>query len=72
MTVKHTQTDRQTLLQRELRCMFEYADICGNSRWFAAYFAVIPLLAVGEVFLIRSLNLLHRTNVWAAKHKCKC
>lgn len=40
-----------------------------DSRWFAAYFAAVPLLAAGEILLIGSLDLLHSTNVGAARNK---
>lgn len=40
-----------------------------DSRWFTAHFAAIPLLAVGEVLLIGSLDLLHSANVGAATNK---
>lgn len=38
-----------------------------DSRGLAADLAVVPLFAVGEVFLVGAFKLLHGTNVWSER-----
>lgn len=55
--------------QRKKRFCFLWAFSHLNSRWLSTDFAMIPLFAVGEILLIRSLNLLHCTDVRATMGK---
>lgn len=43
--------------------------MASDSRGFAADLAVVPLFAVGEIFLISAFQLLHGTNIWSAGEK---
>lgn len=40
-----------------------------HSRWLAADLAMVPLFAVGEIFLVGPLYLLHRAHVGSKKRR---
>lgn len=44
-------------------CQLGLAGVRSDSRGFAADLPVVPLFAVGEIFLVRAFNLLHGTNI---------
>lgn len=43
--------------------------MASDSRGFATDLAVVPLFAVGEIFLISAFQLLHGTNIGSAEEK---
>lgn len=51
----------------EHRKQFAVSD--SDSRGLAADLAMVPLFAVGEIFLIGSFYLLHGTNIWSEREK---
>lgn len=51
------------------RVMMRRVKQTSDSRWLAADLAVVPLLAVGEIFLIGVFNLLHGADVGSEREE---